>query len=322
MLQTTASHIRVASFMNCGCKLQGLDFHTSFQMDVWPAWIRCGCRISRIFKSLQVCPTDFRCPQQFFTRLVFCPCSPLTTFQHFPRSSNIFQHLPTFSHIFQHLPTFQQNVLLASWWWSSTACSGGKEIFVLSLRCLHPARQDYEGIQKYTKVIQGMSWLQRERCLHWVLRVSWLGPWLLEFNLRPFTRATAIWVRDFRSLRVPQHWLDFLDPWTFVDSEQETQGPVFVKAVWTWSYLKLLWGYSEASWSLLELLWSFLKRPAQADFRGFPSLFNEVFWRWWVALMAPFAAPPAPPLAACRHGFSLYLDGAKTVHNTEWLVND
>lgn len=248
---------------------------------------------------------------------MFCPCSPLATFQHFPTSSNIFPHLPTSSNV----PT-SQNVLLASWWWASTACSGGKEIFVLSLRCLHPARQDYEGIQKYTKVIQGMSWLQRERCLHWVLRVSWLGPWLLEFNLRPFTRATAIWVRDFRSIRVPQHWLDFLDLWTFVDSEEETQGPVFVrKAVWTWSYLKLLWGYSEA-WSLLELLWSFLKRPPQADFRGSPSLFNEVFWRWWVALMAPFAAPPAPPLAACRHGFSLYLDGAKTVHNTEWLVND
>lgn len=187
MLQTTA-HIRMASFMNCRCKLQGLDFHTSFQMDVWPAWIRCGCRISRISKSLQVCPTDFCCPQEFFTRQ---RCSVRAALL---QPSNIFPHLPISSHIFQHLPTFQFHKTS-----SSPVGDGPPQPVVEAKRslCYQYVVCIKAGLRRYSEVYEGNSGhvMIANREMSTLLQVSWLGPC---------------------SIRVPQHWLDFLDPWTFV----------------------------------------------------------------------------------------------------------
>ena len=115
---------------------------------------------------------------------------------------------------------------------------------------------------KGNAVLQGMSCLQLERYLHWVLQVSWLGPWLLEFNLRPLTRATAaIWVRDFCGIRIylgssalARLFRSVAICWQQARNrgcslhKKSSMDLKLLKA--TLKLVESCWSYSEASWSV------------------------------------------------------------------------
>ena len=185
-------------------------------MDVWPAWIRCGLWHFQNFQVVAGLPNRFLLSARVFYTPALCSVRAALL-----QPSNIFQHLPISSHIFHHLPTFQFHKTS-----SSPVGDGPPQPVVEAKRslCYQYVVCIKAGLRRYSEVYEGNSGhvmiANREMSTGASSLMTWAMALGIQFaTLRP--RATAIWVRDFRSIRVPQHWLDFLDPWTFVDTSSE-----------------------------------------------------------------------------------------------------